>query len=59
MNNNGEIVMKLFLNILMGTTLIFGMMPIPFASAQGSFDKHKEEIELDFIKHKHLWNTYN
>ena len=38
--------MKLFLNILMGTTLIFGMMPIPFASAQGSFDKHKEEIEL-------------
>ena len=46
MNNNGEIIMKLFLNILMVTTLIFGMMPIPFACAQGSYDKHRGEIEV-------------
>ena len=36
--------MKFFYNILMGTALIFGMMPIPSSSAQGTFDKHKEEI---------------
>jgi hypothetical protein len=46
MNNYGEIIMKLFLNILMVATLIFGLMPIPLASAQGSYDKNKKEIEL-------------
>ena len=38
--------MKLFFNILMVAALIFGMMPIPSASAQGSYEKLKEEIEL-------------
>ena len=38
--------MRFFVNILMVTALIFGIMPIPSASAQGSYDKHKEEIEL-------------
>lgn len=38
--------MKLFYNILMVTGLICGMMPVPSASAQGSYDKHKEEIAL-------------
>lgn len=38
--------MRLFLNILTAATLIFGMMPIPFASAQGSHEKNKEEIML-------------
>ncbi len=38
--------MKLFFNILMVAALNFGMTPVPAASAQGSFDKHKEEIEL-------------
>ena len=37
--------MKFFYNILMGVALIFGMMPIPSASAQGTFDEHKEKIE--------------
>lgn len=47
MNKRGEILaMKLFLNTLMVTTLIFGMMPIHSANAQGSFDKNKEDIEL-------------
>jgi hypothetical protein len=46
MNNNGETTMKLFLNILTVATLIFGMMPIPFALAQGSYEKNKDEIEL-------------
>jgi hypothetical protein len=38
--------MKLFYNILIIVTLVAGMMPIPSASAQGSYDKHKDEIEL-------------
>ncbi|MEE9165084.1 MAG: hypothetical protein V3U15_02355 [Nitrospinota bacterium] len=38
--------MKLFLNILMVATLIAGITPIPTVSAQGSYEKHKEEIEL-------------
>ncbi len=38
--------MRFFLNILAVTALIFGMMPIPSASAQGSYEKLKEEIEL-------------
>lgn len=38
--------MKLFFNILMVATLIAGITPIPTASAQGSYEKHKEEIEL-------------
>jgi hypothetical protein len=38
--------MKLFFNILMVAALNFGMTPAPAASAQGSYDKHKEEIEL-------------
>jgi hypothetical protein len=46
MNNNGETIMRLFLNILTAATLIFGMMPIPFASAQGSYEKNKDEIKL-------------
>lgn len=46
MNINGETIMKLFLNILMVAMLIFGMTPIPFASAQGSYEKNKKEIDL-------------
>ena len=38
--------MNFFVNILMVTALSFGIMPISSASAQGSYDKHKEEIEL-------------
>ena len=38
--------MRFFLNILAVTALIFGMMPMPSASAQGSYEKLKEEIEL-------------
>lgn len=38
--------MKIYFNILIVTMLISGMMPIPSASAQGSYDKNKEEIEL-------------
>jgi len=38
--------MKFLYNNLMVSTLIFGLMPIPYASSQGSYDKHKEEIEL-------------
>jgi hypothetical protein len=38
--------MKFFYNILMVVALISGLMPIPPTSAQGSYDKHKEEIEM-------------
>ena len=37
--------MRFFNKFLLGTTLIFSMMPIPSASAQGTFDEHKEEIK--------------
>jgi hypothetical protein len=46
MNTNGEIIVNCFFNILIVTALIFGMVPTSPASAQGSYDKHKEEIEL-------------
>ena len=38
--------MKIFLNIFMFATLILGVMPIPHAFAQGSYEKNKEEIKL-------------
>ena len=37
--------MKNFYNILIVVALIFGMLPIGSAFGQGTYDKHKEEVE--------------
>lgn len=47
MSKRGVIsTMKVFNNIIIVATFISGLMPMVSASAQGSYDKHKEEIEM-------------